>query len=220
MRSSIVTIVVSAGLLASSSAWADAPLSSAPAPAAPGAAPAPAPAPADAPAPPAAAEPDDERTANNAVYLEGLGPGLFYSINYDRSFGDFAGRIGFGYVSIGATSTSSDGSGGQTQETASASFFTVPITASYLGLGNKKHMLELGAGVTIVHVGAGGTAFDASSSSSSHESATFLFPVGVVGYRYQPPHGGFLFRGGISPIIGGSSLPILPWPYLALGGTF
>ncbi len=217
MRSSIVIVIASAGLLASSSAWADAPSSTAPAPA-----PAPiagsAPAPAEAPAP--AAEPDDERTANNALYIEGLGPGLFYSVNYDRSFGDFAGRIGFGYVPLSATATSTDSSGAPTQETASASFFTVPITASYLGLGDKKHMLELGAGVTIVHVGAGATAFDATSSSSSHESATFLFPVGIVGYRYQPPHGGFLFRGGISPIIGGSGIPVLPWPYLALGGTF
>jgi hypothetical protein len=216
MRLSTFCITVSAGLLVASSAWADPPSTASPAaPAAP-AAPAVAAQPAapETPAPPP--DQEDERTANNAVYLEGLGPGLLYSINYDRSFGDFAARVGFGYLSISATAQSADGTTGST---ASATFFTVPITVSYLGIGSKKHMLELGAGATILHVGAGGSTFDASSSQTANGGLTTVLPVAVVGYRFQPPHGGFLFRGGISPIIAGSTA-VLPWPYIALGGTF
>jgi hypothetical protein len=212
MRSSIMCITLSTCLLAASSAWADsASPSSPPPPAAPPLAPA-----ADAPVPPAPAE-SDERTANNAIYLEGLGPGLVYSINYDRSFGDFAGRVGFGYLSLSVSGSSSDG---QTQETSSASFIAVPITVSYLGIGSKRNMLELGLGATIWHVGAGASTIDAKSTSSANESATLVLPVGIVGYRYQPPGGGFLFRAGLSPLFAGSSIPVLPWPYLALGGAF
>ncbi len=221
MRTSIVFVALSAGLLVASSAWAD------PAPSAQPAQPAPPaqPASAEAPAPPpSATAPEDERTAENALYLEGLGPGLFYSINYDRSFGDFAARIGFGYLALSTSSVGTDSMGNAAvQETASASFFSVPITVSYLGIGTKKSMLELGLGATIWHFGAGIDTIDAkstSSSSSANEAATLVLPVAIVGYRYQPPHGGFVFRGGFSPIFAGSSIPILPWPYVGLGGAF
>lgn len=210
MRLPIFISSLSIGLLAAASVWADsapsAPLPNAPAPPV-----------ADTSGPPMRhAEPvDDERSANNAIYAEGLGPAIFYSINYDRSFGDFAGRIGFGYISVSATSSSGD-----TTQTASASFFSVPITVSYLGIGSKKHMLELGAGATIFHVGAGASGFDTSSNSSANASSTFVLPVGIVGYRLQPPGGGFVLRAGLAPIFAGSSIPVLPWPYLALGGAF
>jgi hypothetical protein len=211
MRLAVFISSLSALLLATASVWADAPPSAPPPVDAPAAQPA-----ADSSGPPVRhAEPDEERTANNAVYLEGLGPALFYSINYDRSFGDFAARVGFGYISVSATSSSGD-----TQQTASASFFAVPITVSYLGVGSKRNMLELGAGATIFHVGAGASGFDTSSSSSANGSATIVLPVGIVGYRYQPPGGGFLLRTGVSPVFAGSSIPVLPWPYLALGGAF
>ena len=204
MRFIVLISSLSIGLLASASAWADPAPSDAPPAAQP---------PADTAGPPVrrAAESDDERTAENAVYLEGLGPALFYSVNYDRSFGDFAARVGFGYISVSA---------GDTQQSASASFIAVPITVSYLGIGSKRNMLELGAGATIFHVGAGGSSFNTSSSSSASASSTFVLPAGIIGYRYQPPGGGFVLRAGISPIIAGSLIPVLPLPYLALGGAF
>jgi hypothetical protein len=202
------------GLLAASSAWAADPVPSTPPPVAPAAA---APS-ADAPAPPPPVESQEERTANNALYLEGLGPGLIYSVNYDRTFGDFAARVGFGYISVSATATSSTG---MTQETASASLFTIPITLSYLGIGSKQNMLELGLGATILHAGAGATTFDVNSSTTANGSATLVLPDAIIGYRFQPPHGGFLFRAGLSPIvIAAGSIPVFPWPYVALGGTF
>jgi len=157
----------------------------------------------------------EERTANNAVYLEILGPGGFYSLNYDRAFGDFAGRIGFSYISVSATTVSSAG----TLESASASWLSVPITFSYLGIGSKSHMLEVGAGVTLWSFGAGASGFGAGSSSAS---AMLIAPTGIVGYRMQPKDGGFFFKVGVSPmfITGGDASVFWPAPHIALGGTF
>jgi hypothetical protein len=134
-----------------------------------------------------------------------------YSVNYDRAFSDFSGRVGFGYVSLSANS----GSGSE----AHASLITVPITVSYLGIGSKKHMFEIGAGATIVHIGAGASTFAADESKTANSSATEVLGAVILGYRLQPPDGGFLLRAGLSPIIGAAS-SVLPWPYLALGGTF
>jgi hypothetical protein len=170
-----------------------------------------------APPPSLADSHKQERTANNAIYAEGLGAGLFYSINYERVFGDFSGRVGFGYVSIGATATASNGTTGAS---ASAAFMAIPLTVSYLGIGSKTHMFEVGAGATILNVGEGGSAFDAKSSSSSSGSQTLVLGDVITGYRLQPPDGGFFLRAGLNTILGGSELPVLPWPYLALGGTF
>jgi hypothetical protein len=177
------------------------------------------PAAADAPAGSTAshAEAAPERTANNALYAEGLGSALFYSINYDRTIGDFAARIGFGYLSVSAGATSADGTSGSS---ASASFLAVPITVSYLGIGSKKNIFELGLGATIFHVGAGASAFNADSKESASAGTTFAFATGIVGYRFQPVDGGLIIRTGIAPIFGGSLVPVLPWPYLALGGVF
>ena len=41
----------------------------------------------------------------------------------------------------------------------------------------------------------------------------------ILGYRYQPPDGGFFLRAGLSPLIS-SAGGFLPWPYLGLGATF
>jgi hypothetical protein len=146
-----------------------------------------------------------ERTAENGLYIEGLGPGLFYSFNYDRAFGDVAARVGISYISLSAS-----GAGGS----AKASFLSVPLTLSYIGIGSKKHIFEIGAGATIVSVGAGASSLGVESSAST----TFVFGTAIIGYRLQPPNGGFMLRTGISPIIG--SGVFLPWPYIALGAAF
>jgi len=154
-----------------------------------------------------------ERTANNSIYVEGLGPGILYSINYDRNFDDFVGRIGFSYIGLSASSNSSSGG-----SEAHASWITVPLTLTYVGIGSKKNMLELGAGVTVVHVGAGASTFATTNAKSESDSETLLFGDLIVGYRLQPLDGGFMLRTGLSPIFGHGIF--VPLPYLALGGTF
>ena len=224
MRTPLFVLTVAAlGTIATIASAQDAP------PPAPGGAPPPGatPPPQGGPPPGAMAAPmpgadmprgeEGERTANNAVFAELLGPGLFYSINYDRAIGDLAIRVGFSYFSIGA-SVSGPGGGASS----SASFMTFPITASYLGLGSKKHMFEVGAGVTVLSVGAGASAFGAEAKAEETTSAILFAPTGIFGYRLQPPDGGFFFRAGLAPqvFIGGQDVAVWPAPYVSLGGTF
>jgi hypothetical protein len=165
-----------------------------------------------APPPSLADARQQERSAKNAIYAEGLGAGIYYSINYERAFGDFSGRLGFGYVSLGA-----DVSSGTSSASASASFISVPITVSYLGIGSKTHMFELGAGATIMSLGAGASGFGTNSSSAS---ATLVLGDVITGYRLQPADGGFFLRAGLNTLVGLPKWPVIPWPAIALGGTF
>ena len=159
---------------------------------------------------------EPERTANTSLYAEGLGPGFLYSLNVDHIVGDFAVRVGFSYLSLTVSSTSSSGTATDT-----GSLLFVPITVSYLGLGSKRNMLEIGAGATIIHVHAGANLFGFNSSGSNESvsaSETTAVAVALVGYRFQPPGGGFMMRVGLSPLI--ASGFVIALPYVALGGAF
>jgi hypothetical protein len=156
----------------------------------------------------------DQRDANNSFFLEGGGPGLLYSVNYERVVeNDFGLRVGFSYTSISASAGGSS---------ASASFMAIPVIASYLGLREGNHILELGAGATgILFNGAGSSGPVAGSGSGFTALGTAL-----IGYRRQPVNGGFQFRVGIEALAGkGLSLSnpdpnswgVLPWMYLSLG---
>ncbi|MDR3611850.1 MAG: hypothetical protein P4L27_14870 [Ignavibacteriaceae bacterium] len=131
----------------------------------------------------------------NSIYVEALGSGLFYSVNYDRLFShNIGGRIGIGLLSDGLNS-----------------LYFIPVTLNYLiGKGNSK--LELGAGVTIV-------AADIDLFGTGHRtSGSLVLGTAIIGYRYQPADGGFLFRIGFTPLF--SEFGSLPWGGLSLGGTF
>lgn len=156
--------------------------------------------------------------AKNGLYLEGLGPGLLYSVNYERLVTDgLALRIGFSYWSVSASATS-----GTTTATASASFFTFPVTASYVGLRG----LEVGGGMTLMHASGSGSSVGVSADGGG------FAPLGVamVGYRLHPMNGaGFQFRVGAMAMMGqGLSLSasnpggfgVLPWLYLSAGAGF
>jgi hypothetical protein len=159
---------------------------------------------------------DKGREAKNAIYLDLAGPGLFYSINYDRELiPDLAVRIGLSYLSVGA-------SAGDGSNTASAkfSYLAIPITASYLGIGSKSNMLELGGGPVIMNLSGSGLVESDDAKVAAGGSYTTLALTALAGYRHQPEDGGFVFRIGASPekIFG---VPrILPWGYMSLGAAF
>jgi hypothetical protein len=163
---------------------------------------------------PALAEQD--RSASNSVFLEGGGPGLAYSLNYERIFeNDFGLRVGFSYLSVSATAGSSSGS---------ATMWTVPVLANYLGLSSGNHSLELGGGATIVGLSGAASSMGLAASGSG----TLVLGTAILGYRRQPPTGGFQFRIGLEALVGkGLSLSetgrnpdqigVLPWMYMSLG---
>lgn len=147
------------------------------------------------------------RTAKNAVYFELLGPAVLYSLNYERAFtDDIAARIGVSYFSIEASDT--------VNNSAKASVLMVPVTVSYLGIGSPNHMLELGAGGVLFHASAG-VDF---GGTEAEDSITSGWGTAIVGYRYHPADGGFMFRAGVSPLVGSGGA--LVWPHISLGGAF
>ena len=156
----------------------------------------------------------DESPAYNSIFVEGGGPGLLYSLNYERVVEeDFGLRIGMSYVSFSASAGSSS---------ASATILAVPVIFSYLGLRGGNHILELGGGGTGVYAsGAGsGTGFAASGSGM------MALGTALIGYRRQPLDGGFQFRIGLEALAGKglafsnpdpTKFGVLPWLYMSLG---
>jgi hypothetical protein len=163
--------------------------------------------------PPAAAS--EEREAKNAIYVDLLGPGLFYSINYDRMLtADISARIGLSYLAFGASATS----GGETTS-AEFSYYAIPLTVSYLGFGSESNMLELGGGPVLMNIKGEGIIEADGEATAGGGSATLLAMTGMAGYRHQPADGGFVFRVGASPMmVFGAG--VLPWGYLSLGAAF
>jgi len=175
--------------------------------------------------PPKEREPDPAtRPAPNSIYAEGLGAALYYSINYERRVIDDLGvRVGFSYVSFGATV-----SAGNNSTSTSASILTFPITASYLGIRGGKHALELGGGVSLTYASAQAGGFGASASGSGIGAWGNL----LVGYRLHPIGGaGFQFRIGAMAAIGrgfgvfsdsydATAIGVLPWGYISFGASF
>jgi hypothetical protein len=171
------------------------------------------------PAPKESAPPQAEhKRAPNSVYAEGLGAGLVYSFNYERLVVEDLGvRAGISYMSFSASAGS---------DSASATFITVPVTASYLGVGSKHHILEMGGGMTFAY--AGGSASGVGYSSSG--SGMTVLPDLLIGYRLHPVDGaGFQFRVGAMAFVGKglgfdvtdpSKVGVLPWFYLSLGASF
>lgn len=158
-----------------------------------------------------------EREAKNALYVDLLGPGLFYSINYDRMLtDDLSARIGFSYLSFGASA--GDGTGAASAS-AEFSYWAVPVTVSYLGIGSENNMLEVGGGPVIMNITGSGVIETDDTASGAEASATVFAMTGMVGYRHQPADGGFVFRVGASPVMAFGA-GFLPWGYLSLGAAF
>jgi len=119
---------------------------------------------------------------SNGIYLELLGNGGLYSINYDRLFSEnLGGRIGFMYLSEFNFIFSS-----------AENLLFIPIMLNYLSGGD--HNFEIGGGIVIVHADKVGF-FGISKEGSS----TAVGGTATIGYRYQPSRGGFLFRIGFTP---------------------
>lgn len=123
-------------------------------------------------------------SADNAVYFELGGSGGLWSVNAERALGNLRLRAGFASWSVG------DSFGAGTDD-----YVTVPLTISLLrGQGN--HRMEVGGGVTV-----GSTSFRSALDDSEQRSG-FTTLTGILGYRYQKPQGGFLFRAVVVPMYG------------------
>jgi hypothetical protein len=139
----------------------------------------------------------EDRTARNTIYLEVLGNGFIYSLNYERFLTDnFNARIGAEYFSVNA-----DGSG-------NANLLIVPATVSFLGLHKGAHGFELGAGIDFVYASS-------KTSNGDFSQGSTVAGTAIAGYRYSPLDGGFNLRFAFTPIF--NSNGFLPWFGLAVG---
>ena len=138
--------------------------------------------------------------ARNSIFLELLGNGLLYSLNYDyKIFNHLSARAGGMYLGVNERNTDQR-----------VSLLMVPIMANYL-VGNGSSRLEVGAGLTVGRAGG-------NIDTGDIDQGTFGLFTSTIGYRLQPTDGGFLFRIGFTPVFTGSG--VLPWAGLSLGGTF
>jgi len=142
----------------------------------------------------------------HSTFLELGGTGFTYSLNYESRFGNshrgLGARIGLGF------------SGTELSD------ISVPITVNYLlGKPEGKHFLELGVGYTYLDLR------DLDSFEVNDEPVFFegtSFGHFVIGYTRHPPLGGFLFKFGITPLVGDFSdgRVALGWLGLAFGYAF
>ncbi|MDQ3557327.1 MAG: hypothetical protein M3409_11220 [Gemmatimonadota bacterium] len=137
--------------------------------------------------------------ARNAAYLELLGNGLLYSVNYDRLFSErISGRVGAALLA--ADSSESAGR-----------VLAVPIMVNYLaGTGNGR--LEAGIGALVL------TGEAENVEGSGNESFAGVAGTATLGYRYQPLNGGFVFRAGFTPLLSGGRF--FPWLGISAGYAF
>jgi hypothetical protein len=170
------------------------------------------------------ASPDERSFSQNAVYVEGFGAGLTYSLDYERRVRPaLAVRIGVSYDSLGGVCGYGSGCGWiqtspSAQDSPSSNLVMIPLTMSYLGIHRGRHILELGGGATFAY--ADGV------RRMAVETGGFL--VGFAGYRYQPTRCGFQFRigaslylgRGIGRLLGEPSLPLFAWGYTSVGYGF
>ena len=127
---------------------------------------------------------------NNTIYLELLGNGLLYSLNYDRMVTDnISVRAGYGGLTV--TSTPDDPTTGYTED---IKITMIPVLANYLR-GEGKHKLEIGGGIVLVSLDYTGNVADVDFSLG----ADGAIPTANLGYRYQKPEGGFFFKASLCP---------------------
>lgn len=140
-------------------------------------------------------------TKREAIYLEGLGSGIFYSFNYDWRFKDqvngLGAKAGLGYTAIDGFRVA-----------------TIPIAVNYL-LGKQRNFLELGLGATVILLSRTNST---AATSDPRVSETGLVLNGILGYR-RVSKSGFLLRAGLTPFFT-SDPAVLIAPQVSIGYAF
>ena len=138
--------------------------------------------------------------ARNTFFVELLGNAAIYSLNYERFFTPQLGlRVGGSFLR------------GQNTEGDDVSVGFLPVMATYL-LGEGNSHFETGLGIGIVTASADIEEVDEEFSGSD------VYGTATLGYRYQKPTGGVIFRAGFTPVFAGGNL--IPWAGISVGYAF
>ena len=134
------------------------------------------------------AQEKDTSYCRSAIYIEGFGQGILYSINYDYRFTPNIGlRTGFTSWSMPFALFAID----------ELKFTGFPIMVNYLSGQGTSH-LELGIGVVPAIISFQGRMIFFGGEVSG-ETITVL-GTATIGYRAQSRDGGFVFRIGLTPL--------------------
>jgi hypothetical protein len=156
---------------------------------------------------PLAAQENHAGYARNTVFVEGLGPGFLYSLNYDRLImPDISVRVGFSSWSLPALFLLINGE---------IRIVDFPIMVNYL-VGHDASRLELGIGLMPTFLSLHGEEIFLGSVVDG--KAGMVFGTATVGFRYQPKEGGLIFRIGFTPVF--TFKKFLPWAGVSLGAAF
>jgi hypothetical protein len=137
---------------------------------------------------PAVEEQPRKPYSSGCFYLELLGTGLLYSINYEHRFAEnWSGRAGFTRFSIPTIF----------EPELDLSVTGFPVLLNYLA-GSDGHYFEMGAGVLILRLSLTGRELWLGMNVNGHVNR--VIGAAAIGYRYQPSKGGFLFRIGVTPL--------------------
>lgn len=140
-------------------------------------------------------------TARQSIYVELLGNGVIYSINYDRQIRPEV------VARAGAMLFSDD----------EASAVMAPVTATYL-IGRGAHRLEAGGGL-VFGVVTQGEATDRMRDVAPEQSSTLgVVGTAVLGYRHQPFGDGLVFRAAFTPLV--TPRVFIPWFGVSVGYGF
>ncbi len=127
--------------------------------------------------------------APSAVFFELGGAALAYSANYEHRFIPELGlRVGLGVVPVCIFKC--------------GTLVIVPFSMHAILMTEGRHHIELGAGATVVLI--------------DDDDGRFAFPE--IGYRYERPDGGFLFRAVFTPMFRINKVrDFLPWGGVSFG---
>lgn len=129
---------------------------------------------------------------SSAIYIEGGGNSLIYSINYDRRFTkrlDGLGfRVGLGYFPMGDYNITA-----------------IPIGINHL-VGKNGHFVEAAVNVTVVNSSAKNNNPIKKEAlfgqiDFGHKTTSVVGGI-AMGYRYQPVNKHFNFRTGVETLLG------------------
>ncbi len=154
------------------------------------------------------AQQEEPRFTQNCVYLELLGQGILYSVNFDHRFTPSVSvRIGFTSWSFPTFFVLGGGR---------IDFLGVPLMVNYLSGEGRSH-LELGCGIVLCRASMSETWLWGEPVGVGTEAAKVL-GTATIGYRYQPRTKGLMVKVAFTPLF--SSKRVLPMGGISLGFAF
>ena len=145
----------------------------------------------------------EKETANNNIYFELLGNGLYSSLNYEHTLSSIATvRLGMGF----AFSNSESNSGAHH----TTAFFPLMMLNYLLDIYGNNYF-EIGGGFLIA------TSDLTFSDTINNPTSITVVPTFALGYRYSPKHGGFFFSIALDAF---TVTGVQPWAGLGLGYKF